>query len=90
VTQQAENASSILVARSKEIRLKPNDYKGFSLTNSHHRWPPLSRITCPYMPVVCPWYARGMPEARTLLPPDPAVERARLPGFSHRGSPYFL
>jgi hypothetical protein len=34
---QVENASSILVARSKDIHLKLNDYKGSWLTSSDHR-----------------------------------------------------
>jgi hypothetical protein len=36
-SSQAENASSILVARSNAFRLQPNDYKSFQLTSSDRR-----------------------------------------------------
>jgi hypothetical protein len=54
---QAENASSILVARSKDLRIKPSEYWAFR--------GPLVIIAVRYCPVLpahpCQQFARGMP-----------------------------
>ena len=54
LASQAKNASSILVARSNSFGLNPFECKRLSVTDSVHKVPPLSSVTCPYMPAVCP------------------------------------
>jgi len=47
---QAENASSILVARSKAFHSTSFNCNRFEVTDDYHKWPWLSSATCPIMP----------------------------------------
>jgi hypothetical protein len=48
------------------------------MTSSDHRYPPMTCVTCPYMPVVCPWYAQDSRDRKWF----PMTDEVSMPNAS--------